>query len=191
MLLSSTHSDQQLVETLNKGSDKAFDALYNRYWYKAYRAAYGKVKSKEIAEEIVQDIFMSLWDNRGSLVIINFSNYLMTAIRYRAVDFIRSKLVQRKYWDYYKSYIPQTDNSTEKKVAFNELMNNIEEGMVKVPEKSKKIFYLNKLEGKSVKEIARILHLSEKAIEYHLTKSLKELKLHLKDFIFFIILFFS
>jgi RNA polymerase sigma-70 factor (family 1) len=191
LLPASTYSDQHLVEALNKGSEKAFDALFNRYWYKAYQAAYGKVKSKEIAEEIVQDIFMSLWDKRGTLTITNFSNYVKAAIKYQAVDFIRSKLVQQKYWNYYKAYIPQTDNSTEKKVAFNELMDTIEEGMVKIPEKSLRIFYLNRLEGKSVKEIANTLRLSEKAIEYHLTKSLKELKLHLKDFIFFIILLFS
>jgi RNA polymerase sigma-70 factor (ECF subfamily) len=178
------------VEALNKGNEQAFDVLFDRYWYKAYQAAYGKVKSKENAEEIVQNIFMNLWDKRGKLEITNFANYVKGAIRYQSVDFIRAKLVQQKYWDYYKAYIAQADNSTEKKVAFNELMDTMEEGLIRIPEKSRRIFYLNRFEGKSVKEIARILCLSEKAIEYHLTKSRKELKLHLKDFIFAIVLFF-
>lgn len=174
---------------MNDGGAKAFNTLFNRYWRKAYKTAYEKVKSKEVAEEIVQDIFMMVWDKRGTLTITNFSLYLMAAVKYRAVDFIRSQLVKQKYWNYYKIFIPQTDDSTEKQVAFNELMSTIEESMESIPEKSRKIFYLNKLEGKSVKEIAHLLHLSEKAIEYHLTKSIKTLKLHIKDFILFILVF--
>lgn len=189
MRLFATYNDLELIEALNAGSDKAFDVLFNRYWYKGLQTAYEKVKSREAAEEIVQEIFINLWDKRGSLTISNFPGYLTTAIRYKAIDFIRSKLVQQKYWTYYKTFIPDTDDSTEKAVVFDELMGKIEEGMEGVSEKSRKIFFLNKLEGKSVKEIAGILQLSEKAIEYHLAKSLKELRLHLKDFISLVILF--
>lgn len=189
MLFPNNHNDLHLLKSLNEGSEKAFDELFRRYWHKAYQATYAKTKSKEIAKEIVQDIFMGLWDKRGSLAITNFSQYLRAAIKYRSIDFIRRKLVQQKYWDYYKAYIPQADNSTEKKVAFNELMDTIEESMDRIPDKSRRIFYLNKLEGKSVKEISGMLSLSEKAIEYHITKSLKELRLHLKDFTLLVLLF--
>lgn len=178
-----TYSDQQLIDALNEGSAEAFDILFETYWYKAYRTAYEKVKSRETAKEITQDFFMSLWDKRGNLAINNFSHYLKSSIKYRAIDFIRARIVQEKYWGYYKIFIPQNENSTEKIVAFNELVDTIEKGMIGVPEKSRKIFYLNRLEGKSVKEIAHIFHLSEKAIEYHLTRTLKVLRVHLKDFI--------
>jgi RNA polymerase sigma-70 factor (ECF subfamily) len=91
--------------------------------------------------------------------------------------------VQKKYWDYYKTFIPHQENLTERAVEFNELLEALEEKMEYLPEKSKKVFKLNRLEGHSIAEIANTLNLSEKAIQYHITRSLKELRLHLKDFI--------
>jgi RNA polymerase sigma-70 factor (family 1) len=189
MPISPRHTDQELLEALNLGDEKAFDILFDRYWYKAYEAAFAKIKSRETAEEIVQDIFMSLWDKRGTLAIQNFHSYLMSSIKYKSIDLIRIRMVQQKYWAYYKEYIPQSDDTTEKSVAFDELIETLEESIVNIPEKSRKIFFLNKLEGKSVKEIAQLLHVSEKAIEYHLTKSLKELRPYLKDFISVVLLY--
>ena len=111
------------------------------------------------------------------------SSYIFTAIKYQALNIIESRIVHKKYWDYYKNYIPQQEDVTEKTVHFNELMEVIEEGMDHLPEKTKTIFKLNRLEGRSVHEIANILNLSEKAIQYHLTRSLKEMRLHLKDYL--------
>jgi RNA polymerase sigma-70 factor (ECF subfamily) len=65
----------------------------------------------------------------------------------------------------------------------NELMEVIETGMNQLPEKSKKIFKLHQFEGQSIAEIASSLNLSEKAIQYHIRQSSKQLRLHLKDYI--------
>jgi RNA polymerase sigma-70 factor (ECF subfamily) len=140
------------------------------------------VRSKEATEEIVQDLFISLWDKRSSLSINNLPSYLFTAVKHRALNHIESQIVHKKYWDYSKNYIPHLEYATDTIVEFNELMEAIEEGMDHLPEKSKRVFRLNRLEGHSVHEIAGILHLSEKAIQYHLTQSLKKLRVHLKDF---------
>lgn len=145
--------------------------------------AYSRVRSRETSQEIVQNIFISLWDKRSSVSIHNMSSYLFTAIKYQAINIIESRIVHQKYWDYYKTFIPQQDEVTEKTVQFNELMQVIEEGMDRLPEKAKTIFKLNRLEGRSVHEIANILNLSEKAIQYHLTRSVKEIRLHLKDYL--------
>jgi RNA polymerase sigma-70 factor (family 1) len=184
-----SYSDAELLEALNyTAPEKAFDELFRRHWNTAYQAAYAKLKSKEQAEEIVQDIFMGVWNKRGSLSISNFPHYLRSAIKYQVVDHIRSQVVQHKYWDYYKAFIPQAEEATDNKVAFNELMDAIEQKMETLPEKSRKVFYLNRLEGRSIHEIAHLLKLSEKAIEYHLTRSLKILKVHLRDFILTVVI---
>ncbi len=145
--------------------------------------AYSRVRSKEISEEIVQSIFISLWDKRSTVSINNIPSYLFTAIKYQTLNIIESRVVYKKYWHYYKNFIPQQEDVTERTIQFNELMEVIEEGMDQWPEKTKTIFKLNRLEGRSVHEIADILHLSEKAIQYHLTRSIKEIRLHLKDYI--------
>lgn len=144
--------------------------------------AYSKVRSKEVTEEIVQDLFTSLWDKRGSLSINNLPSYLFTSVKHRALNYIESQIVHKKYWDYSRKYIPKQEYATETIIDFNELMEAIEDGVDHLPEKSKRVFRLNRMEGHSVHEIASILNLSEKAIQYHLTQSLKKLRFHLKDF---------
>ena len=191
MILLRTYTDQELISALKKGNEKAFDELFRRYWDKAFNIAYGKVKSREAAEEIVQEIFMDLWSKRHSIAINSFSSFLFASIKYQALNKIRSQLVQQKYWEYYRAFIPQTDNATEKIVEYHDLLNTIDERLDQLPQKTKKVFYMNRLEGKSLKEIAGILKLSEKAIEYHLNRSLKELKVYLRNTLFFLLFFFS
>jgi RNA polymerase sigma-70 factor (family 1) len=145
--------------------------------------AYKRVRSKCATEEIVQDLFLSLWSKRTALTINNLPSYLYTAVKHRALNYIESQLVQQKYWEYYKRFIPQHECITEESVDADELMEVFEKSMERLPEKSKLVFKMNRLEGHSVTEIARLLNLSEKAIQYHITKSSRQLKVFLKDFI--------
>ena len=181
MILIRTYSDNQLLLRLKAGNENAYDELFRRYWHKAFRVACGKVKSRELAEEIVQDIFMDLWNKRASLSIESFDKYLYTCIRYQSLNKIRSQLVHKKYWEYYRAFIPTDEQTTEKTVHFNDLLASIETCLNQLPRKTKEVFYMNKLEGRSLKEIANMLRLSEKAIEYHLSRSLKELKGYLRN----------
>jgi RNA polymerase sigma-70 factor (ECF subfamily) len=145
--------------------------------------AIARVRSKDKTEEIVQDLFISLWDKRATHSIQNLPAYLFQAVKFKALNYIESKLVQVKYWDYYKSFVSQKENSTQLTVEYDDLMEAIENGMTSLPEKSRKVFRMHRLEGWSVPEIARTLNLSEKAIGYHLTQSLKKLRVHLKNYI--------
>lgn len=182
-------NDKALLDAIRQDDEKAFAALFDRYWNKAHVITYSKVRSRDVTEEIVQDIFITLWDKRASVNINNISSYLCTSIKNKAINYIEHNIVQKKYWDYYKSFIPSSESSTEQLMDYNSLMEEIETGLNQLPEKNKKVFELNRLEGRSIPEIAKILDLSEKAIEYHLTKSLKQLKVYLKDFVLLIFLY--
>lgn len=182
----SDHTDHDLLDAIRRDDDKAFAELFRRYWLKVHAMAYSRVRSKEVTEEIVQDLFMSLWDKRSTQSIQHLSSYLYQAVKFMALNYIESKLVQEKYWTYYKNFIPQKENATQVAVEYNDLMDAIHEGMEQLPEKSKKVFRLNRLEGHSIQEIASLLNLSEKAIQYHLTQSVKKLRVHLKNYILLI-----
>jgi RNA polymerase sigma-70 factor (ECF subfamily) len=145
--------------------------------------AYARVRSKEVTEEIVQDLFVNLWDKRASLSINNMSSYIYIVIKHKVLNFIESQAVQRKYLYYHQTFTLQQEDATERTVEYNELMHVIEEGMGYLSEKTKKVFRLNRLEGRSISETADLLKLSRKAAQYHLTRSLKEMRLHLKDYI--------
>lgn len=191
MPITPIYTDHELLEAIRHDDEKAFSELFKRYWRKVHAVAYSRVRSKEVTEEIVQDIFTSLWDKRASLSINHLPSYLFTSVKYKALNYIESRLVYEKYWDYYKHYVPQQEDATESIVEYDELMEAIEEGMEHLPEKSKKVFRLNRLEGRSVPEIANILNLSEKAIQYHITQSVKKLRVHLKNYILSLAVFFS
>lgn len=176
------HSDEQLLSAIRNDDAKAFSEFVRRYWKKAYHITYSKVRSQSITEEIVQDLFTTLWDKRATLSIANVDAFVFTCLRNKAINYIESQLVRKKYWDYYKAFIPQQEESTRRAVEFNELMQAVETCVQTLPEKSRSVFRLSRLEGVSNREIAERLNLSEKAIEYHLTKSLKVVRLALKDF---------
>ena len=186
----SHRSDDELLRGLRKGEEQAFEEIFKKHWHSLYRVAYSKLRSQPEAEEVVQNIFSALWEKRKTLHITNLQGYLLMSVRNRIINQIRDKLTERKYWNYYKEFIPEGKETTEMEVLYDDLHEAVEVAVKRLPEKSKQVFRLSRLEGKSVSEIARLMKLSEKAIEYHLTKSLKELRLYLKDFILILLIGF-
>lgn len=177
------NTDHDLLEAVGKSDEKAFNELFNRYWRKVHAMAYSRVRSKDITEEIVQELFTSLWDRRQTHSIRNLQSYLFQAVKFKVLNYIESRIVQEKYWDYYKTYVPQKENATQIVVEYDDLLEAIEQGMEQLPEKSKSVFRMHRMEGWSIPEIASKLNLSEKAIQYHLTQSVKKLRVHLKNYI--------
>lgn len=178
-----TYTDLELLEAIRRDDEEAFAELFKRYWKKVHNMAYQRVRSEEVTAEIVQDLFIALWDKRASHSITHLPSYLYSAVKNKALNYMAAQVVRKNYWDYCKKFFLDRDNATENTVEFDELMEAIETGIEHLPEKSQKVFRLNRLEGRSIPEIADTLNLSEKAIQYHLTQSLKKLRLHLKDYI--------
>ena len=187
----SANKDQELLHAIRHDDEVAFAELFRRYGKVIYKMAHSRVRSKVAAEEIVQNLFISLWDKRATLSIDNITSYFFIAVKHRVLNSLESQIVHKKYWDYYKNFIPSQGNFTEETVEYDELVEAIEKRIEHLPEKSKKVFQLSQFEGHSIAEIANALKLSEKAIQYHLTRSIKELRLHLKDFILLLSTWFS
>lgn len=179
--------EQELLKRFQSGDNVAFEEIFNLYWQQLYTIANRSLRSHEEAEEIVQELFTTLWQQKSTLRILNISSYLTSAVKKRAIDKIRSKLVHEKYWDYYSAFRIDHGQDTENTVCFNELNLELEKAIDRLPQKSRQVFRLNRLEGRSISEIAGFLKISERAIEYHLTKSVRELRIYLKDFILLLI----
>lgn len=173
--------DCELLQVIRQDNEDAFAELFKRYWRKVHTMTYMRLRSEEATQEIVQEIFISLWTRRKTLSINHLSSYLYTAVKNRVLNYIDAQLTRKKHWDYYKQFVPEQDDVTENDVEAHELMKAIEKAMEHLPEKTKRVFRLNRLEGRSIHEIAGILNLSHKATQYHLTQSLKKLRVHLKD----------
>lgn len=173
----------KLLQGLAQGDVNAFEEIFNTYWKPLFSTAFSKLQDRAEAEEIVQSIFSALWEQREKLEIENLSAYLHGAVKNRILNSIRAKVTEKKYWEYYKRFIPSVQNSTENTVVFDDLQEGLEAAVSHLPEKSRRVFQLSRFEGRTNHEIAKLLKISEKSIEYHLTKSLRELRIHMKDYI--------
>lgn len=190
-MVHSGFSEKSLLRDLHNGSVEAFEHIFKIYWNDLYRIAKTKLRSSSEAEDVVQTIFSNLWEKRESLAINDLSAYLHGALKNRIINIIRSKITRDKYWEYYKAFVPASHHITENKVVVEDLNNAVKEAVNLLPEKSREVFKLSRIEGRSNAEIANLLNLSEKAIEYHLTKCLRTLRLHLKDYILLLLIGFS
>ena len=175
-------TDEQLVDLLQQGNEKAFGEIYNRYWYKLFGVAYHQTGTKEEAEELVHDVFESLWNKREINNIRHLSSYLVVSVKNLTINYIKSQITQRKYQEYLIFHEIQQSNTTDEIIRFDDLATAVELAMKKLPEKTSEVFKMSRFENQSVKDIARRLNISEKGVEYHITQSLKVLKEHLKAY---------
>ncbi|WP_080055129.1 RNA polymerase sigma-70 factor [Spirosoma aerolatum] len=173
-------TDTELTCFLKASDKKAFEEIYNRYWYKLFCVAYHETGSREDAEELVHDLFESLWNKRQQATIHHLSSYLVVSIKHLSTNYIKSKITQRRYQEYLILHELHQAELTDETVQFSDLSKAVEEVMKKLPEKTCEVFKLSRFEHQPVKSIARQLNLSEKAVEYHITKSLKVLQEQLR-----------
>lgn len=172
--------DDELTRGLQTGDAKAYQVIYDRYWLKLYALAYAQVGTKEEAKDVVHNLFESLWKNRQTSNIRDLSTYLTISIRYRCISHIKSQINLRKYHEYLIFQEIHQSSAAEDIINLSDLQKAIEEALKKLPEKTVEVFKMSRFEHKTTREIADSMNLSEKAVEYHITKSLKILKEHLE-----------
>ncbi len=178
-----SYPDERLLSALRADDQGAFAEIYERYWYRIFALAYRKLKSQAAAEELVQDLFEALWFKRAQHAIDHLESYLLAAINHRVISYVRSQKIREGYAEYCLMRQEATTQETEESLAAADLSTAFLEGVEQLPEKSQEVFRLNRLEHYSVQEISLRLNVSPKAVEYHLTKSLKFLRKHLRDFL--------
>lgn len=166
----------------------AYELIYNRYARVLLRHAFLKTADKVVAEELVQNLFISIWENRQKLEVVNGQSYLFSALKFSIINHYRSLVVQNKYEDYLKISAPVTEDTASQNFEEKELSQQVELALNHLPEKTQAIFRLSRMEHQSNKEISSQLNISEKAVEYHITQSLKWLRQFLKKGVLFLFL---
>jgi len=176
-------TDTELLSLCHQQNDQAaFRIFYDRHWPSLYQVAYHKLKRQDVAEELTQDLFVKLWEARHQTSLLNPAAYLHTALKNLIIDHIRRHLHETSYLADLRAVIPAPANITLDTVQFVELTDAVHEALAELPEKTRSVFLMSRFEQLPVREIAQRLGLSEKAIEYHLTRSLAFLRHRLKDF---------
>ena len=176
-------TDIDLLNKISMDDQVAFKTLYKRYWEQCYSQVLRRSGDAALAEDLTQAVFVSLWEKRKSVTIKNLSAYLFTALRFKFITYLKSQLHEEMYISHALHEQYDHPNTVEAAVRMKELNEAIDKGVAMMPPKTKTIYTMSRTEHYSVKEIANKLDLSEKAVEYHITQSLKAMRFALKDFL--------
>ena len=180
-------SDAALFNFLKANDEIAFQEIYLRHWKRLLVIARGKLPLTDNPEDVVQDLFVKLWENRHTQTVENPSAYLTTALKHAIINIFRSRIVKEKYAVHLQSSQP-VEYNTEHQVALNDLISSVHRQVQELPEKTREIFILNRLEYKSAREISSQLHISERTVEYHISHALKTLRPYFHEYFLLLLL---
>jgi RNA polymerase sigma-70 factor (family 1) len=177
------YSDESLLDLLRDQDVLAFDEIYRRYWRVLYSIIYRRLQSREISEEMVQDIFTSLWMNRKTSDIQSLAAYLTTAAKYKVINHVAREISRKAYthWQH-NLLVTLQNNCTEETVWHDDLHGALEREIEKLPIKRRQIVKLHKNQDLSLKQVATQLGISEKTAENQYGKALKALKVNLRHY---------
>lgn len=185
-------TDSELWDLIKMYDDeRAFSLLFNRYASKIYSKSYSYLRDAEMCEEIVHDIFLTIWSNRKTLQVNSFSAYLTTASRYRVYKQVRqSKIAKLDYKEDVELFSKNTaENSGLNKLIYNDLEDKLDKSLSSLPKRCREVFLLSRKDLMTNDEIALKLGISKRTVENQLTQALKHLRTIYKDLpIMFIII---
>lgn len=178
------YSDSELWEAIMLDNSKAFETLFERYWDNVYSTAFSYLKDREACSEIVQDIFLNVWQKRNVFQINSFKNYLTAAARYHVYKHLKAKRSSAiLYVDDYEHVkaLPQGINEADENITYLELENSVEASLNDLPKRCREIFRLSRMDNLTNDEIANQLGISKRTVENQITHALKFLRSLLKN----------
>lgn len=183
--------DQKLVAALRNGDLLAFDQLFKKYSKKLLYFSKGYLHSLEDAEELVQEVFIVIWDKRKELKAhLSFNSFLYT-ITFNAIrKHFRQKVREKKHLDNYLENLETKEFNADFDAEYNDLRRIADQAINQLPEKRRLIYQLSREKGLSNDEIAAQLHISKKTVENQITTALKFIREHLGDSVLPTILFY-
>lgn len=166
--------DEELLKHLSSGDEQAFSEIYNRYWEQLLAIGLYFTHQKQAAEDIVHDVFMSLWIRRKTIVIESLKTYLATAVKFAVFKAISKDKRQREILTNKLNpfHFTEIEENLDQKFLKEYLQGVVE----KLPDKARIVFIQSREEELTIKQIAENMDLSPKAVEYHMTKALRVLK---------------
>jgi len=173
MSLNSSFDENKLLHELSQGSELAFTELYNRYKNLVYGTALKITKSKVLAEEAVQDVFLKIWQNQEKAAeITNFENYLFIISRNHIFDMIKKIARETNLASdiTYKNSASDDTDTAIKDDQYNVILNQIIE---QLPPQQQKIYKMAKMEGLSHQKIGENLGISTETVKKHMAQALK------------------
>lgn len=163
--------------------EQSFQQLYRKYWQKVFGICYFSLKNKEVAAELTQDIFESLWKRRDTLQVnTGIEAYLFRAAKLEVFQYCRTTANRKKLMEQAMQDQQAAGTYTDDLLQYRELSASVNALVDQLPSRSREIYRLSREKGLDKKSIAEMLLVSEKTVEYHLYKVLDFLRENLTDY---------
>ena len=157
---------------LADGETLAMDELFDYYYPRLYNFSKSFLKLEESIDDILQEVFIKIWQNRQNIhTSITFNSYIFTITRNLLLNELRSRLNNQKFKDKIGKMAIATEYSFFDQAEYRNLKEKVDQAINELPIRQKEIFILSRTEGLTHKEIAEKLVITSKTVEYHMTKA--------------------
>jgi len=182
----------KLFKQIKVNDKDAINSIFLAYSKRLYNFAFAYLKTEGDSKDVVQDVFVSLWNNRNNLKEdTNLEAYLFTITRNSVISIFRKKITENEYLRHLRETAIFQYTENEEQYDYENLSNRIKELIDQLPEQRKLIFKLSKEKGLSNKAIAEELNISVKTVEDHMTKARRFLKSQLTEYGIVALLFYE
>jgi len=165
-----------------QGSETSFSYIYELYFPQIRRYVIKFVKSEEQADDLCQEIFLKVWDNRENLLsVVSFKAYLFVLARNHCFNFLKHAAVERALQDEITRSVLDLKNQTEDDLQTREYLQYIETVLTQIPERSRQIFELCRDNETSYNDAAKQLGISSSAVKKHMVRTMKHLKFSIRS----------
>ena len=176
-----SYNDGDLITLLKEGNLAAFTAIHNRYYGILYRHAYSRIQKRDDVKDILQEIFIYLWNNRENLAFnSSLSAYLCTAVRNKILNILKHEKVKSGYVESFNAFLGDSGPMPDEVIRTKQLVALVEREVNALPPQMRLIFQMSRNEHLSHCEIAEELDISPLTVKKQISNSLKILRLKLK-----------
>ncbi|MCW3464409.1 RNA polymerase sigma-70 factor [Chitinophaga nivalis] len=170
------YSDIVLMKMISEDDEQAFAALYQRYWQDCYQTAINMIHLRDVAQDIVQEVFFKIWEKRYELHIVSVKAYLQQATRNRVLNAIRDFKTDGEFYNRLAQITVEL--LQENHVLLREHEQLLDMLIRTLPDDCRETFRLSRIENLTYKEIAVRLQVAEKTVEKRISKSLQHFRHH-------------
>jgi RNA polymerase sigma-70 factor (family 1) len=181
-----------LLQKLKNNDSSAFTTIFTEYYLDLVKFSYSITKSTDASEELVQDVFLKLWETRVSLIIhSSLRSYLLKTVQNSSIDWLRHASIKNKYASLVLEHPALLENDTENYIFQSELESDLLAALKKIPASYAEAFRMSRVDALNYSQIAEKLGVSVRTVEVRIGKALSLLREELKDYLFTLFLFYQ
>lgn len=177
MLNMAAHEDDLYIRLLKEGDEKAFSVFYDALWERVFKYVLAILHEPDDAVDVVQDTFVSLWQQRKELSeITSIEHFVFSIAKYKALRYIRRNIRTRNYLASLSGFQPNDTSNIDDRIDAADMLHIVDAEVGALPAKMRAIFLLSRTQNLSHKEIAHQLQISEKTVKKQINNVLRILR---------------